>query len=377
MCERANGGCGGDVGGGRAGDSGERGCSGAGKGRCSAAARVVTPLTPSTRVESPVDLEPAGASPAAGACSDHERAERLIALGTIAGLIAHEFNNLLTPVVSYSQMALAHPDDRELATKALQKALAGSEKAAQIAEVILGFVREEAAGPDAEPASCSTWNAPRARSATIAPVRSALENALSTLARSPDRDGIRVHLDVPDSITAAIRPVALQHVLLNLLLNARSAMLPGGGELRISARLRAGDELTPTPGEARDLAESVSTHAPSSRPAAASLGDGTAEITIQDTGRGMTTKQIENLFVPFRTYTNHDTAAPGERRRGTGLGMTICKRLVEDAGGYIAVRSAVNQGTTVRIVLPAAGGAERAERPQSQTGGRRRPSEAA
>lgn len=302
-----------------------------------------------------------GGEPAQGSAADavHERSERLIALGTIAGLIAHEFNNLLTPVVSYSQMALDAPDDRELATKALQKALAGSERAAQIAEVILGFVRE---GVDDFPTqgagdSRSTWNGARSGRTPTASVRQALDNALLCMARSPERDGIRLEIDITPSVAAAIRPIALQHVLLNLILNAREAMCPGGGSLRISAKLSTASSA---------LAQGFNGEPAGQSPLGALIGnEPSVEITVQDTGRGMTTKQIENLFVPIQTKSvcgpegTADRASSteggrGERRVGTGLGMTICKRLVEDAGGYLTVRSAVNQGTTMRIVLPAA-----------------------
>ena len=72
-----------------------------------------------------------------------DHAERLATLGTIAGLIAHEFNNILTPVMSYAQLALANDDDADLVKKALQKAAEGSDQASQIAAAILGFVRTE------------------------------------------------------------------------------------------------------------------------------------------------------------------------------------------------------------------------------------------
>src|SRR6185369_5603381 len=67
---------------------------------------------------------------------------RLATLGTIASIIAHEYNNILTPVVSYAQLALAKPGDQELMKKAVEKALAGAERAAHISSSLLGFARE-------------------------------------------------------------------------------------------------------------------------------------------------------------------------------------------------------------------------------------------
>src|SRR5687767_1017430 len=78
-----------------------------------------------------------------------EHRERLATLGTVAGLLAHEFNNILTPIMSYAQMALASPDDQDLTIKALKRAAEGSERAAQISGVILGFIKQEGApSPD-------------------------------------------------------------------------------------------------------------------------------------------------------------------------------------------------------------------------------------
>lgn len=282
--------------------------------------------SPSSTLSEPVAADTARRShgPLAGAGAvDSEHTQRLITLGTIAGLIAHEFNNILTPVVSYSQMALSSPNDQELSTKALQRALAGSERAAQIAQVILGFVRDEQRS--------STGNAGPAQTAPSSGVRATLDAALVCMARTPDKDGIRLSIDVPADQHVRIRPVALQHVLLNLILNARNALQPGG-ELSITSHARS----TPAPGRE---AEPV---------------DNAIEIVIVDTGKGMNAEQLENLFMPFQTNSDHSPVMSGEPYRGTGLGMTICKRLIEDAGGYIAVRSAPNQGTTVRIVLPRA-----------------------
>lgn len=275
-----------------------------------------------------------------GAGLHEEHLERLATIGTLAGLIAHEFNNILTPVVSYAQLALSNPDDRELTAKALQRALDGSEKAAAIAHMILGFSRAEHPAPadvsGASVAGCSTWNDSRRNGVPVQAVVSECVNAaLACMVRDPKHDGIRLQTHIEPDARAAIRPVALQHVLLNLLLNARHAMLPRGGALSITAGPRA--------------------------------VDGKLEISIADSGIGMSGDQLANLFTPFRTtksiQQNANTMASKlraggvevERRSGgTGLGMTVCKRLVEEAGGYLAVRSSPGQGTTVQIVLPRA-----------------------
>lgn len=329
-----------------------------------------------------------------------EHQERLATLGTIAGLIAHEFNNILTPVCSYAQMALDAPDDAALALKTLGKVLAGAERASRIAGAILGFVRTGSGGVDtgsqagglvSDGRACSTWNTvPRPglserandRSATLKPPRCALgptfEEALACLGRDPARDGIHVASRADPELAAAIRPIALQHVVLNLLLNARNALLPGGGRVTFGADVQFG----PVPAElgevsSLDACSTWNTSFPTT-PIPAEKSEVVSEpgarrwvvITLEDTGRGMSADRLARLFVPYTTSDDAEakeqspiggmTGGDGkskqepqrpERRRGTGLGMTLCKRLVEDAGGYILVRSEPGRGTRVRIVL--------------------------
>src|SRR5262245_32866442 len=105
-----------------------------------------------------------------------EHRERLATLGTIAALIAHEFNNVLTPVRTYAQMALAAPNDQALAAKALGRALEGSERATEIAGVILGFVRGPASAASIGSAA-SAWGE--------ADVSRAIDQALACLVRDP------------------------------------------------------------------------------------------------------------------------------------------------------------------------------------------------
>ncbi len=144
-----------------------------------------------------------------------DHSQRLATLGTIAGSIAHEFNNILTPVLSYSQMALASPNDATLVGKALRKAMEGSERASKIASAMLGFVKADDSGP--------------------AHIAQDIQQALACLARDPARDGVRLQIDVPDDLLAWISSVSLQHVIMNLAMNAVEAMKPSGGVLTIRA----------------------------------------------------------------------------------------------------------------------------------------------
>lgn len=222
---------------------------------------------------------------------------RLATLGTIASVIAHEYNNILTPVISYAQLALAAPDDVAGMRKALEKAIAGAERAAKISSSLLGFARE-------------------ADEQHAAPLRATIDDAVSCLGRPPEKDGIELTIDVPD-LLVAMSPLNLQQVILNLILNARKAMRRRGGLLRISGWLEG------------------------------SL----VHIEVADTGPGIPPAVIDRLFEPFVTH-QIDASEQFAERKGTGLGLCICRELIRNAGGTITVRSSPDQGATFHLTLP-------------------------
>jgi signal transduction histidine kinase len=271
-----------------------------------------------------------------------EHAQRLAALGTIAGIIAHEFNNILTPVMSYAQMALASPHDRPLLLKAVQKAYEGSDRAAQIASAILGFARSEFGGLSGGGPTVDSGPDQGA-----VDVGAAVHGALSCLARDPSRDGIRLTIDVPEGLMVKMRPIALQQVLLNLILNARRAMAGSrtGGSLTIRASIHPG---RPVPGDGAVVAES-STWNTAGDGGGGSGGNGSGEwvtICVRDTGHGLSAEQLRLIFKNFAT---------GEASRGgTGLGLTVCQRLLADAQGGLWCSSQVSVGTEFTITLPRA-----------------------
>ncbi len=268
---------------------------------------------------------------------------RLATLGTLTGMIAHEFNNILTPVLSYAQMALEAPADRALSHKALEKAAAGAQRAAHIAEAILELSREchsTAAVAD----SCDVATACRA--------------AFGCLAREPRKDGIELQLRLSGAPAVAIRPVSLQQVLLNLIINARKAVL--------AAPLASPRAITVSAGMVDRIAHAaikssimcyISTG--QTPPAPAATAGAWVEITVADTGCGIDPSVLSRLFEPWVTRDHaaaddHAAASDTLVARGTGLGLAMCAELVRSAGGWMWARSTPGQGATVGVVLPAA-----------------------
>jgi signal transduction histidine kinase len=228
--------------------------------------------------------------------------QRLATIGTIAAVIAHEFNNLLTPIVSYSQYALASAEsespDMPLIRKALSKAFSSSSKAGKICASMLSLARGESTFDDVS-------------------VQKLVDEVLLVLARDPQKDGIALRVQVQPELSVRADPVQLEQVLLNLLINARQAMLGKGGSLTIKA-LRVETEV---------------------------------RIQVMDTGPGILPSLMPRIFEPF--FTTRDEECRGEPK-GTGLGLAICKEIIEHHGGRIDVFSEIGRGTTFTIHLPSA-----------------------
>jgi signal transduction histidine kinase len=230
--------------------------------------------------------------------------QRLATIGTIAAVIAHEFNNLLTPIVSYSQVALKSAEgatpDMELIRKSLSKSFQSADKAGKISRSMLGLARGQSSLGEVT-------------------VQSIVDEVLQVMARDPRKDGIALRVQVNPDLRVNGDPVQLEQVLLNLLINAQQAMSGKGGSLTIKAG------LTDDGGEVR--------------------------IQVIDTGPGINEKHLPRIFEPF--FTTKGTARKGEAK-GTGLGLAICKDIVEHHKGRIEVQSEVGRGTTFSVYLPIA-----------------------
>jgi signal transduction histidine kinase len=228
--------------------------------------------------------------------------QRLATIGTISAVIAHEFNNLLTPIVSYSQYALQSAEsdkpDMELIKKALSKSFAGSSKAGKICTSMLQLARGESVFGHVV-------------------VQKLIDEVLYVMARDPQKDNIALRVQCQPDLMVDGDPVQLEQVLLNLLINARHAMLGKGGSLTIkAAATETGEEM---------------------------------KLQVIDTGPGIAEKALPRIFEPF--FTTKGTAKRGETK-GTGLGLAICKEIIEHHHGRIEVASEAGRGTTFTIYLP-------------------------
>jgi signal transduction histidine kinase len=224
--------------------------------------------------------------------------QHLANIGTVSHMIAHEMNNLLTPLKSYATFALDNPDDRALTEKALQKVVKNCSRASKITESMLALVSGE------------TQEKKNARLLDL------IEEIFTCLCRDFSKDGITVNIRIPDEMTINVIPIQIQQVLMNLILNARDAMLPHGGVLTIKA------------------AETADT----------------VVIEVSDTGQGINPADLTNIFETFYT-TKIDKDSPSDYS-GAGIGLAFCKMIIDGHEGCISVESKPGQGSTFKIVLP-------------------------
>ena len=246
-----------------------------------------------------------------------DRGQHLSALGVLAASVAHEFNNILTPIHGYAKAALARPEDSSLGLKALERVLAGAERGTAIARSVLALARGSDGGSGAVHETC---------------VASAAVEAVALARAELDGSSVVARVEVSGDLLVRCEPAVLVQVFYNLLTNAARAMAGRGGHIRISATA----VLVP---HSSGKANSMQTYSESS-----------VAIRVEDDGPGIAPGARAVLFKPLATSTlSHGTSA---RTSGSGLGLSICKGLLEASGGGLAVETVVGGGTTFTITLP-------------------------
>ncbi len=232
------------------------------------------------------------------------QAQKLESIGRLAGGVSHDFNNLLTAILSYAELGAAQAGAGPLAEHFRRIQLAG-ERAAGLTRQLLAFAREERVEP------------------RIVSLNALVEEMLAFLPRLiGEHVELRVDL-APDLWRTSIDPSQLYSVLMNLVVNARDAM-PEGGSVHIRTR-------------------NVISEAEAEQPAGEWV-----ELEVRDGGVGMDEHTRRRVFEPFFT-----TKGAGA---GVGMGLATCYGIVQQNGGAIAISSAPGAGTTVTVRLPRAHG---------------------
>jgi PAS domain S-box-containing protein len=235
-----------------------------------------------------------------------QRSQRMEAIGTLAGGIAHNFNNLLMGIQGNTSLLLRELPDDNPHIERLQTVEALVEGGSKLTAQLLGYARTG-----------------RVDVRTV-DLNSLVVDTAETF--SLTRREYRVHTDLVDrTLPIEVDPAQIEQALLNLLINAAEAM-PRGGDIFLSSRLTEQPEL-----ESTEPATEDGPH---------------AEVTVRDTGCGMDEETLEHIFEPF--FTTKGLTG------GTGLGLASTYGIIRAHSGRIEVRSEVGRGTTFRFSFPLA-----------------------
>ncbi|MCA9057263.1 MAG: PAS domain S-box protein, partial [Planctomycetaceae bacterium] len=235
------------------------------------------------------------------------QAQKMEAIGRLAGGVAHDFNNILTVINGYSALLLnkTHPEDER--SEMLREIAAAGARAATLTQQLLNYSRKQVI---------------KRHALDLNSVVREMENMLRQLI------GENIELSISCSNTTALvfaDAGQVGQVVMNLAVNARDAM-PAGGQLTMSIRTLDLD--------ASFLQEYVD------------VSPGRfVQLTVADTGNGIPPDLMDRIFEPFFTTKGVGT--------GTGLGLASVRAIAEDSGGFVSVHSQPDQGSTFEFYLPA------------------------
>ncbi len=237
------------------------------------------------------------------------RAQRMEAIGALAGGVAHDFNNLLTAIIGPAELALRELDSDHPVARDLAQIKATGERAARLTHQLLAFSRHQVVQPQA---------------VSLAE----LVNSTEEMLRRVLGETYALELEI-DPKARAVRADRgqLEQVLLNLVVNARDA-IKDGGTIRIEV---ANEDVDAVRAERLGCAPGLH-----------------VRMTVTDNGVGIEKDALPNIFDPFFT-----TKPPGS---GTGLGLATCQSIVTQLEGAIEVASEQGYGTTITILIPALAG---------------------
>jgi signal transduction histidine kinase len=224
--------------------------------------------------------------------------QKLSSVGALASSITHEFNNILMTVINYAKMGLRHQDPKTR-ERAFEKILSAGQRASKITTGMLSYARRQADRREAVNLK-----------ALVADVLVLVEKDLQV-------HRINWSLEAITEPWVMVNANQIQQVILNLIINARQAMKDGG-----TLVINIGED------------------------AATQMG----EIRVADSGMGIAPDKLRKIFEPFFSTKDRDEQGQG----GTGLGLSLCREVMESHKGRIRVESTLGKGTTFTLKLPIA-----------------------
>lgn len=249
------------------------------------------------------------------------QAQKMEAVGRLAGGVAHDFNNLLNVIMGYSELAKELVPASSPVGKHLDNIKEAGQRAAELTKQLLAFSRQQVVTPQ------------------VLNLNAVVQNTSKMLLRLIGED-VSLVLRPAESLGSVKADLGqIEQILMNLAVNARDAM-PGGGKIVIET---ANVELDQTYTEKHS-------------PVRAGLY---VLLSVSDTGCGMDSTTLSKIFDPFFT-----TKEPG---RGTGLGLSTVYGIVKQSGGYVWAYSEVGQGTTFKIYLPRVDAAPELRAPEASS----------
>ncbi len=233
--------------------------------------------------------------------------QRLEAVGRVAGSVAHDFNNILAAIIGYAELVQSGVPEADPVRNDVNEILKASERGAGLTRQLLAFSRQQVLQP---------------RAICLNDTVKDIQSMISRLVGKQATMDIRL---APDIGEVRADPSQIEQVILNLCINARDAMEPGGGTLRIETH---NEDVN------NQAAPWLSTVPPGQY----------AVLAVSDTGIGMDADTRARIFEPFFTTKTAE--------HGTGLGLATVYGIVQQSGGELVVQSEPGRGSTFSVFLP-------------------------
>lgn len=246
------------------------------------------------------------------------QAQKMEAIGRLAGGVAHDFNNLLGVIMGYSELARELTPSNSTIASHLNNIKRAGQRAASLTKQLLAFSRQQVQSPQ------------------VLNLNTVVHDTSKMLLRLIGEDVSLIFRPAEPLGSVRADMGQIEQILMNLVVNARDAM-PGGGKIVIETGNVELDETY------------VEQHSP--------VQPGPyVRLSVSDTGSGMDATTMSRIFEPFFT-----TKEPG---KGTGLGLSTVYGIVKQSGGYVWVYSELARGTTFKIYLPRVDGVPQAHKPE-------------